>query len=147
MGFKPKNYNRPRVRVDCQDPSKAKQSFAKRSDINNIVSRYMKTGKLTTGYSSDRMAKFGDFTSATDYFESMLKLRDANNAFMELPPDVRNRFKNSPGELIDFVKNPDNIVEGIELGLVKLPEGKMIKEGKLVDEVKTSPATPPPPSA
>lgn len=37
---------------------------------------------------------------------------------MTLPPEIRTRFDNDPGKLIDFVADPDNRQEAQELGIV-----------------------------
>jgi hypothetical protein len=39
--------------------------------------------------------------------------------FMSLPAKIRSRFQNDPGAFLDFVQNPENRDEMIELGLAK----------------------------
>lgn len=141
MSFVPKNYKRNRVRSDFTGRKKiTKQSFAKQADINYIVRKYNKTGELTTGFSSERMAKFGDFATGEDLLSSMIKISKAQTAFLELPPKLRARFNNSPAQMIDFLGKAENTVEAIELGLADMPEGMGIKDGKLVPLVVDPPA-------
>ena len=75
--------------------------------------------------------------------------------FDNLPSDVRNRFNNNPAQLLDFVADPENKEEAIELGLLPKPEitkqiieedGKyfqiLLKDGVEVERAPTQ--TPPP---
>ena len=45
----------------------------------------------------------------------------ADQAFMELPADVRLRFNNDAGSFVDFASDPDNLDEMRELGLAINP--------------------------
>ena len=53
------------------------------------------------------------------------QLLQAQADFMDLPAKIRQRFNNSPAELISFLQNSDNFDEAVELGLmekIKTPE-------------------------
>lgn len=107
------------VVVDCSvEPSKTQQQFAEDADINTIVRRFGLTGQLPeTLY----MPQSGDFVDAKSFEESMALLVKAREEFMTLPGDVRYRFANDPGRLIEFLDNPENRDEALKLGLIAKP--------------------------
>lgn len=99
----------------CEDPSLAQQHARDECDINTIVRRFGLTGQLPSGV---KAPQYGDFTHATDYHSALNAVRAADAAFMELPADVRTRFNNDPGALVDFVSDASNRAEAEKLGLV-----------------------------
>lgn len=99
----------------CEDPSLAQQHAKDECDINTIVRRFGLTGELPSGV---RAPQYGDFTETTDYHTALSAVRAADAAFMQLPADVRTRFNNDPGALVDFVSNDANRAEAEKLGLV-----------------------------
>lgn len=96
-------------------PSKTQQQFAEECDINTIVRRFNLTGQLPTGV---RMPTFGDFENVPTYQEAMNAIRAADEAFMEMPAEVRARFSNDPARFVDFCSDPANKAEAERLGLV-----------------------------
>lgn len=105
--------------IDKFDESKTQQSFADEVDINTIVARALKTGLLGDPSSiASRQAIFGDFSEIGSYQESLNKVIAAQNAFNELPADVRSRFNNDPGKLMEFIADDKNRPEAESLGLV-----------------------------
>ena len=67
--------------------------------------------------------RFGDFTTSTDLHTAMIRVDEARQDFMELPANVRSKFRNNPLNLIDFLSREENYEEALELGLVeKRPE-------------------------
>lgn len=99
----------------CEDPSLAQQHAKDETDINTIVRRFGLTGELPSGV---RAPQYGDFTDATDYHSAMNAVIAANNAFMQLPADVRTRFNNDPGAFVDFCSDEQNRDEAKRLGLI-----------------------------
>lgn len=112
---------RRRVPLECNDKSLTQQSFRDSVDINSIISRFSKQGGVPAmEYTADL---FADFSSLGSYQDCMNAVIDANEIFDTLPPGIRNRFSNSPGDFLDFVSDPSNLDEMIELGLApKAPE-------------------------
>lgn len=104
--------------IHCKDESKAKQSFALESDINEIVRRFNLTGKLPDNI---KTPAYGDYTEIFDFQSAMNVVRHAQESFNELPAHIRTRFHNDPQELLEFSANPDNQAEAIKLGLSKPP--------------------------
>lgn len=111
-----RTYSSPRLRVPTviHGPSMTKQSHKDECDINYILKRFMQTGELPD---AGRIGAYGDVTGA-DFMEAMLLVRGAQEAFDALPSDVRERFHNSPAELLDFVDDPRNEAESLRLGLL-----------------------------
>jgi phage internal scaffolding protein len=101
--------------IECLDPSLAQQHARDECDINTIVKRFGLTGELPSGV---KAPQYGDFTHATDYHSALNAVRAADAAFMELPADVRTRFNNDAGALVDFVSDASNRAEAEKLGLV-----------------------------
>jgi phage internal scaffolding protein len=99
----------------CEDPSLAQQHARDESDINTIVKRFGLTGELPSGV---RAPTYGDFADATDYHTAMNAVIAANEAFMQLPADIRTRFDNDAGAFVDFVSDDSNRAEAEKLGLV-----------------------------
>jgi phage internal scaffolding protein len=116
-------------------------------DINKIVEKH--GYERIVGLAKDIELDFGEF-SGMDLKEMADIIRRSQEQFNELPPHIRKEFNNSPGELLDFMDNPDNRERAIELGLVKedfvfKPEGT---EGNIVNRAKEepppeTPSTPP----
>lgn len=97
--------------------SRTKQSFAEGVNINTIMKKVARTGLMPQRSG----AYYGDFSDGLSYQESLAKINSANDAFMELPADIRSRFNNEPAELIDFLSDSKNKDEAVKLGLIKKP--------------------------
>lgn len=109
--------------LDFKDePKLVAEEFAKEADINFLLARFKNTGSF---YSVDEMARatrrpqFGDFTGIPDYQASLDKMNKALEMFAELPLKVRQRFHDSPIELLAFMQDEKNLDEAIELGIVE----------------------------
>lgn len=112
------NYDRNAVSrgtsLRCEEKSLAQQSFKEQSDINTIVRQFGLTGELPQNV---QVPVSGDFSEVGDFQSAMAIVRKAEEAFMQLPADVRARFHNDPQELQVFVENKDNIDEARKLGI------------------------------
>jgi phage internal scaffolding protein len=118
--------NRNRVTLDFVDEDGnqsiglTEQSHKDECDINNIIRKYDKTGLIT--HVNNATAEYGDYTEINEYQESLNMVIKAQNAFDELPADIRKKFGNDPGAFFEFATNPDNVDGMIELGLAeKIP--------------------------
>lgn len=106
--------------LDCSNlPSETKQSFAEEVDINTIVRRFGLSGQLPTGV---RMPTYEDFTDVTDFHTAANAIALANEAFEQMPAEVRARFQNNPGNFVDFCADANNLEEARKLGLVPAAE-------------------------
>lgn len=132
-----RQWERVRVSRDNRSPEVgAKQSFADEADINKQMALWRRPG---VGVPPRVVPpSYGDFTNASDYLEACQRVVDAQEAFNSLPAKVRRRFENSPAQLLDFVADPANTEEAIELGLVEAPAEEPPMEPEAVaDETPT----------
>lgn len=95
---------------------RTRQEFKAESDINVIMKRYAATGVLE--YLNKKQPQYADVTGH-DYQAAMDLVANARTAFEELPSSLRARFENDPGQLLDFVNDPENYEEAAELGLLQ----------------------------
>lgn len=92
------------------------QSIAPETDVNYIVNKFMKTGTVT--HLSNRQGQYLDATTfPKDLGEALNAITRANQAFMELPAQIREKFGNSPEMYISFLQDPKNDQEAVKLGL------------------------------
>lgn len=105
------------------------QSEKDSCDFNLIYAKYVKSGfTLMTNLRTDQ-PMFGDFSNSCDYHESVERAQATQDLFMTLPADIRARFSNDPGQLIDFLGSEDNRAEAIKLGLVNPPHPDEVDKG------------------
>lgn len=134
----------PEMRAFCQRPGlvgddgrpqyRTEQVHKDICDVNNIIRQYDKRGLIT--HVSKIEAKYGDL-SGLDFKHMQDTICNAKKMFEELPSKIRNRFKNDPKELIEFMDDPENREEAIQLGIINAgwsPEtdglGEHVKEGE-----------------
>lgn len=102
--------------LECKDESLAQQNQKDEADINTIVRRFGLTGKMPENY---RAPSYGDFTGITDYHSALNAVKQAEEAFMLLPAEIRAEFDNNPQDLILAVENPEERPRLEELGIFK----------------------------
>lgn len=107
-----------RVQMNTGSKSRVEQSHKKECNINTIVAKAHKTGLFPQRLD---VPKYGDFTTAVDFHQAKNSIHQANDDFMSLPSEIRNRFENDPGKLLDFINDPDNSKEAVKLGLLQGP--------------------------
>lgn len=107
--------------------SRTKPEFQKDANINRIMKKYKRTGILGDPLAYRDM-HYGDFANGNDFAEMAIKVADAQQEFLSLSAEVRNRFQNDPSKLLDFLADPRNDEEAIKLGLKEKP--KITKETK-----------------
>lgn len=110
---------KPRVQLECNDPSRTKQSFQKECDINTIMAKYQKTGLVS--HVSNFKGNYSELPNQLSYHEALNNVMASKNAFSTLPSSIRTQFGNDPAQFLEFVQNPDNTDEMIEMGLAKAP--------------------------
>lgn len=104
----------------CDEPTLTQQHFAEECDINEILRRSALTGQLPV---NSKVPMYGDFTAIPKSLsESFAMIKQANDLFMSLPWQVRERFGNDPQRMILFLGDEKNRAEAVSLGLVKAPE-------------------------
>lgn len=96
------------------NPSRTVQSAFEDVNIHSIVERGMNSIKPNTV-----KPIYGvDCSSLPDYQRSLQIVADAKNQFEMMPPELREKFHNSPEEFLSFVDNKEkNFDEGVKLGI------------------------------
>ena len=92
-----------------------------RVDVNKIMARAAQTGFLEQA--GQRPPIYADFAGLPDFYDAMNMVTRARTRFLELPSAIRSRFNNDPGQLLDFIGNPENQAEMVELGLAEWRDG------------------------
>jgi phage internal scaffolding protein len=115
----PYNYDMDKVSdetgLECKDPSLAQQHMKDECDINVIVERFGVTGELPN---SPIPPQYGDFSGVTDYHTAINAVKASEEAFMALPAKIRAKFDHDPNALLQFLNDPINRNEAIEIGLI-----------------------------
>lgn len=109
--------------LHCSDETRTQQQFGEECDINTIVHRFGLTGQLPQNL---EVPMTGDFSEVVDYQTALNKLMLADEAFMQMPAEIRERFGNDAGKFVDFTSNPMNVEECRKWGLarpVEAPRG------------------------
>lgn len=104
---------------------RTKQSHVAECDINQILAKYQKSGALT--HLNTHAAQYGEATSQT-FHDALNIVAKAQSMFEDLPSSIRTKFKNDPGNFLDFVQDPKNASELVQLGLATEAENNYIPE-------------------
>lgn len=129
-----------RVKLICEDPSLTKQSpFTDQANIKNILAKYAKTGILGD---PTRKPIYGDFSNPETYEEALNLVANVKSGFENQPVDIRQRFKNDPGEMLSFLADEKNNEEAYKLGLKQRPAPS--PDGSAVNPPGPNVTTPPP---
>lgn len=123
-----------RVTVNCPEgSSRTKQSFRDQVNINTIIKKHRRTGMIR--HLNAKKPFYGDVSHITDYQTALETVKNAENLFMNMSSEIRERFQNDPQQMIDFLNNVDNREEAIKLGMVlKKPENDEQNDEKPVEE-------------
>lgn len=119
--------------VDCTgDRGLTVQADRDEVDINKIVARFKKTGSLPEMRGD---AFYGDVSEFDGLADAYMKIKAAEELFMQYPADLREKFGNDPVEMVEFLQNPANLESAVDMGLaVRRPT-----------PVEVAPAAPPSP--
>lgn len=90
--------------------SRVQQDFKNEVDINSIVERHKPQ--------KERKSRYVNLSDVDDFFSANMKVLRVKEAFMSLPAKIRERFRNNPQNLMDFLADPKNKEEAIELGIL-----------------------------
>ena len=83
---------------DLNSRSKTRQEFADSANINKIISRFNRTGILSSGeIKNNRQPMYGDY-EGIDYTETCNKIARVEQDFMEQEPEERAKWNNNPQE-------------------------------------------------
>ena len=118
---------------------RTRQDDLQKSNINNIVGRYMKTGELPI---TNREAFFADVSALPDFQSAIEMVDKARAGFMELPAEVRSMHDNDPAKFIDWTSDIANRDEMVKMGLLDAPNEvteAAAKAGDAAREVEVKP--------
>lgn len=138
MEFKTRFKNHPpkTYAFFTEGDSLTQQQFKEECDVNNILAKYKKTGMLN--HVNKHQGNFGDFASVDDYQTSLHKLMIAQQSFNQLPSELRNKFDNDPGKLIEFISDEKNTEDCYKYGLKIKPTPKDPSfKDQMIDALKT----------
>jgi len=106
--------------LDCKgDKGFTVQADREDADINKIVERFQKSGVLPPSLKGEPF--YGDVSGFGNLAESLIKIQEADELFMSFPANVRERFDNDKVKFIEFLEDPKNKKEAIDLGLIQVP--------------------------
>ena len=103
----------PRRSVKFDRPTMTEQDHHEETDIGEMIAR-MARGIQPAMNTNPPI--YGDFTDFGDYRDMIERKREADEAFLTIPHDVRSKFDNNPAKLYEFLANPANVDEAKKLG-------------------------------
>ncbi len=120
--------------------TKTKQSFKDSADINKMIKQFERTGVPAPGAE----AKFADVSSVPDFQDAHQAVINGRALFLELPADIRFRFRDDIASFVEFVSNPANAEELVEMfGEKKAELDDVVEPAKAAPAaVKEEPVTP-----
>lgn len=87
--------------VDTGDETMVQQSFKDEVDVNTILRRF--GAGLPMWRVGSPQGFYADFREVHDYDSAVRKVQVVHDEFMKLPADMREKFGNDPGKLVDAV--------------------------------------------
>lgn len=106
---------RSRVQLHFCGTGRTKQAMKDECDINVIMAKYKQTGLIE--FTQKHQPQYAD-VSGLDFQSSLEIVAKARDMFADLPASTRKEFNNDPGEMLDFVQDPDNRAQALEMGLI-----------------------------
>lgn len=94
-----RGYDQDKILIDTGTVTIVQQHLRDEVDVNTIVRRFGITHEMPSGREG---GVYGDFSGITDYEGVVAAVEKARSGFMSLPADVRERFGNDPGRLVEF---------------------------------------------
>lgn len=114
-----------RVRVNARvrnaEPSLTQQSAAADCDLNVIMKRFGADKSPIPQIPTDPRF-YGDFDDQFTLREAMDRVHQAEDMFFQLPADLRAQFDNDPALMWEFVMDPANADQAVEMGILKRDE-------------------------
>lgn len=120
------------------EPSLTEQQFAEDADANTIMQRYIKNPLQDPFIRKNGI--YADVSEVPDLAQALETVTKAQQAFDELPSDLRAQFGNSPIAMVEFLRNPKNRERALQLGLIE-------PEPKAPEPIKVEMVNPPQPSS
>lgn len=112
-------HHRNRIVFETEGETLTEQEAKKQCDVNRILERYQRTGAIDHG--RQYQGTYGDVTGVS-FSQAQNLVARMKTEFENLPSSLRDRFNNDPALYLDFVADPANNDEMVELGLIPPPE-------------------------
>jgi phage internal scaffolding protein len=103
-----------RIQYKTNGTCKVQKHLKDECDLEKMVERYKRTGQIRVMGE----AKFGEWSQLSSYHDAHNAIIATQEAFAKVPSKIRQKFDNDPQKLIDFIEDPKNLKECVELGLV-----------------------------
>lgn len=110
------------VQLHTGSESYVQQQFKDDCDIHVIVNKFRQGLPVRV---MEQPPQFGDFTDVKDFQTAQNLIARTTDFFESLPSDLRARFANNPSQFLEFINNPDNEKEAIELGIIQKTPGSI----------------------
>jgi len=108
-----------RVHTVNTEPSKTDQQWKKSCDVNEIVTKYKRTGQLS--HVRSQQPVYQDVSEIPDLLTSLTQVQKAKDAFLTVPAELRKKLDNDPVKFIEYLNEPSNNDEAIKYGLKNRP--------------------------
>ena len=131
----------PRCFFETTGVSMTQQQFAEESDIHNILRSHDRNQHLASIHRGNEL--YADFSNVTDFSDALELIQNAQTEFMNIPSNIREKFKNDAGEFYKYASNPDNHQGLVDLGLAKPQEASPPPSDAMPSETATPEAVEP----
>jgi phage internal scaffolding protein len=108
-------YDRVQTIHDCTGETRTVQYFKDECDVNKILQKYQKTGEIE--HLNKRTGGYGDVSAVTCYQDAVDIIEKADEEFSQLPSQLRKQLENSPVKFLEWINDPENLDQMVELGL------------------------------
>lgn len=121
LTFKSPYTNPPsRCWFETTGESMTQQHFAEESEINNILRSHDRNGVIEHIHKGN--AIYADFSNITDLSDALHQIKEAQEEFLNVPSEIREKFQNDAGKFFKFASDPENIDELRKMGLANPEE-------------------------
>lgn len=112
--------------------SMTQQHFADESEINNIIRSHDRNGIIEHVHRGN--AIYGDFSEITDLSDALIQIQEAQKEFLNIPSEIREKFKNDAGEFFKYASNPDNEDGMREMGLLNPNQSSAMPDDQAIPD-------------
>lgn len=102
-----------------ESPTLTDQHFKDECNMQHIVQRALHTGCIDPSLVRSIGKYVEDGAAVGTFLEAQRIVARGKSVFEQLPSDMRNRFHNSPVELLHFLQQPENRDEAVKMGFFK----------------------------
>lgn len=96
-----------------------KQDFKDECDLNLLMQRY--TPQMLIESYNASMGVYGDYSDVMSHQDARERVMLTQSWFESLPAKMRSMFDHDVSKCVEYLENPSNTDEAIQLGLLKKP--------------------------